>query len=102
MRDFVFEPHTPGLWDQIVRDLTAYFMGLARQGALYSPLSGEPFYVKCDAETNPTEIRESGMVVTEIGLQPPPPAEFIVIRIIHGPTGTRIVGPEPQAMRSQP
>jgi len=92
MRGVVFEPHTPYLWDQIVRDLTAYFMDLARQGALYSPLSGEAFYVKCDAETNPQETRESGMVVTEIGLQPPPPAEFLVIRIIHGPTGTRIEG----------
>jgi hypothetical protein len=101
MRDYVFEPHTPGLWGQIVRDLTEYLTDLARQGALYSPLSGEAFYVKCDAETNPAEIRDSGMVVTEIGFRPPPPAELIIVRIIHGPTGTRIVGPEAQPMGSQ-
>ena len=27
------------------------------------------------------------MVVTEIGLAPAAPAEFIVVRIIHGPAG---------------
>jgi hypothetical protein len=101
MRDYVFEPHTPGLWEQIVRDLTGYLTDLARQGALYTPLSGEAFYVKCDAETNPKEIRDSGKVVTEIGFQPPPPAEFIIVRIIHGPTGTQVVGPEVQPTGAQ-
>jgi uncharacterized protein len=96
MRDYVFEPHTPGLWDQIARDLTEYLTDLARQGALYAPLSGEAFYVKCDAETNPVEIRDAGMVIAEIGFQPPPPTEFIIVRIIHGPTGTQIIGPEVQ------
>jgi phage tail sheath protein FI len=48
-------------------------------------LSGETadaaFYVKCDSETNPPERRDGGEVVTEIGLAPNPPAEFVVIRI---------------------
>jgi uncharacterized protein len=39
------------------------------------------FYIKCDAETNPPEHRDSGEVVTEIGLAPNPPAEFVVIRV---------------------
>ena len=82
------------LWARITRDLTAYFSDLARRGALAGP-PGEPtFYVKCDAETNPPELRETGQVVTEIGLQAPAPAEFIVIRIIHGPTGVEIVDPK--------
>jgi len=37
--------------------------------------------VKCDEETNPASIRELGRVVTEIGLRPHPPAEFVVIRL---------------------
>ena len=58
------------------------------------------FYVKCDAETNPPEVRESGNIVTEIGLAAAPPTEFIVVRITHGPAGVRIQGPLPQEVAS--
>jgi hypothetical protein len=37
--------------------------------------------VKCDAETNPPELRELGMVVTEIGVAIVRPAEFVIFRI---------------------
>jgi hypothetical protein len=94
LADVPFEPHTPLLWGRIVRELTAYFSNLARLGALSAPPDGEAFYVKCDAETNPQEVREAGMIVTEIGLRPGAPAEFIVLRILHGPTGVRVEEPE--------
>jgi hypothetical protein len=95
LQDVVFEPHTPRLWDRITRDLTAYLTDLARRGALLGGPGGATFYVKCDAETNPAEERETGRLVTEIGLTAAPPAEAIVIRIIHGPGGVRIEGPLP-------
>lgn len=90
LTDIVFEPHTPRLWDRIVRDLTAYFEDLGRSGALSAPPEGPAFYVKCDAETNPQDIREEGRVITEIGLRPTAAAEFILVRILHGPTGVQI------------
>lgn len=90
MRDIVFEPHTPQLWARVERDLTAYFTDLARRGAMLSSPDGGGFYVKCDAETNPPEMREAGCIVTEIGLAAAPPAEFIVVRVIHGPTGVQV------------
>jgi hypothetical protein len=93
LADTVFEPHTPRLWDRITRELTAYFTDLVRRGALSAPPDGPAFYVKCDAETNPQDIQEAGMIVTEIGLMPAAPAEYIVIRIIHGPAGVRIEEP---------
>jgi hypothetical protein len=93
LADTVFEPHTPRLWDRITRELTAYFTDLVRRGALSAPPDSPAFYVKCDAETNPQEIQEAGMIVTEIGLMPAAPAEYIVIRIIHGPAGVRIEEP---------
>jgi hypothetical protein len=53
------------------------------RGQLFSP-DGDPtraFFVKCDAETNPTsEIREGRMNV-EVGINPPFPAEFVVVRL---------------------
>ncbi|MBI1298810.1 phage tail sheath family protein [bacterium] len=91
MTNVVFEPNTPKLWGQIVRDLTVYFTQLLEEGALAGRSTGEAFYVKCDAETNPPELREEGVVVTEIGLAAAVPAEFIVVRIIHGPAGVRII-----------
>ena len=92
LRDVLFEPHTPKLWERITRDITAYLNELARRGALQSGPAGALFYVKCDAETNPPEQRETGVVVTEIGMVAAPPTEFIVIRLIHGPAGVRIEG----------
>lgn len=96
LTDVVFEPHTELLWAHITRDLTAYLTDLARRGALAGPQGEEVFYVKCDAETNPPETRELGIVVTEIGLKPAAPVEFMVIRIIHGQAGVEISAPQPK------
>ncbi len=78
-----FEPNEPRLWVRIQRELNTYFGKLLRDGALKGASPSEAFYVKCDLETNPSELREVGQVVTEIGLAPLVPAEFIVVRIIH-------------------
>jgi hypothetical protein len=93
MADVVFEPQSPGLWARIVRQVSAYLEGLLRQGALKGRTPQEAFYVKCDAELNPPAVRESGMVITEIGLATAVPAEFVVVRLIHGAAGLRIIGP---------
>lgn len=78
-----FEPNEPRLWIRIQRELTVYLTGLWRDGALAGSTPEEAFYVKCDGETNPQENREQGQVVTEIGLAPGSPAEFIIIRVMH-------------------
>ena len=78
-----FEPNEPGLWVRIQRELTTYLANLLRDGALQGATPEQAFFVKCDRETNPPERREVGQVVTEIGLAPLAPAEFIVVRIIQ-------------------
>lgn len=78
-----FEPNEPRLWVRIQRELTTYLTKLLRDGALKGATPEEAFYVKCNAETNPPDQRDVGQVVTEIGLAPLVPAEFIVVRIIH-------------------
>lgn len=80
-----FEPNTPRLWVRIQRQLDAHLTGLWRMGALKGDSPTEGFYIKCDLETNPPEVRDSGQVVTEIGLAPLAPAEFVVVRIIQRP-----------------
>ena len=58
--------------------------------ALKGSTEEQAFYVKCDAETNPPEVQEAGMVVTEIGLAPAIPNEFVVVRLVHGAGGVTI------------
>ncbi|MCU0475778.1 MAG: phage tail sheath subtilisin-like domain-containing protein [Anaerolineae bacterium] len=77
----VFEPNDPALWGRIRRDITAYLTMVWRTGALFGNSPAEAFYVKCDAETNPVEQRDLGMLVTEIGICPVKPAEFVIFRV---------------------
>lgn len=91
-----FEPNDSRLWEQIKRELTEYFSNLLSQGGLRGNTAQDAFYVKCDEETNPPEARDSGMVVTDIGLAAAKPNEFIVVRIIHNTSGiTMTIAGEP-------
>jgi hypothetical protein len=93
MTDVVFEPHDANLWERIRRDLYAYFNELFRQGAFKGSTPQEAFYIKCDADLNPQEVRDLGHIVTEIGLAPALPNEFVVVRLIHSSSGITITGP---------
>jgi phage tail sheath protein FI len=77
----VFEPNEPRLWGRVRRDVTAFLRTVWRDGALFGASPGEAFYVKCDGETNPSESRDLGRLVVEIGMAPVKPAEFVIFRI---------------------
>jgi hypothetical protein len=85
----VFEPNTPELWSKITRNVTAFLTNTWRDGALFGNTPQEAFYVKCDEETNPPEVRDQGRVVIEIGVAVVKPAEFVIFRISQweGPGG---------------
>lgn len=87
MESLVFEPHDEGLWLRVNRELNAYLTELFRQGAFRGEEVEEAFYVRCDAVTNSREVRDLGHLVTEVGLAPAMPGEFIVIRIVQGEEG---------------
>lgn len=77
----VFEPNSPALWERIKRSVSAFLQAQWRDGALFGETPQQAFYVKCDAETNPPEVRAMGQVVTEIGIAITKPAEFVIFRI---------------------
>ncbi|WP_448574199.1 phage tail sheath family protein [Trichothermofontia sp.] len=77
----VFEPNAPDLWAAIRRNLTAFLTNVWRSGALFGNTAEQAFFVKCDEETNPPEVREQGQVITEIGVAIVQPAEFVIFRI---------------------
>ena len=86
----VFEPNNESLWARITRNVTAFLTNVWRDGALFGETPQQAFYVKCDAETNPPELRDLGQVVTEIGVAVVEPAEFVIFRISQwaGPAGS--------------
>ena len=77
----VFEPNDPELWAKIRRNVSAFLVNEWRKGALFGTTPQEAFYVKCDAENNPPEVRDLGQVITEIGVAVIKPAEFVIFRL---------------------
>ncbi len=77
----VFEPNDAELWAKIRRNINAYLTNVWRSGALFGASPQEAFFVKCDAENNPPEVRDLGQVIIEIGVAPVKPAEFVIFRL---------------------
>ncbi len=77
----VFEPNDMELWAKIRRNVNAYLTNVWRSGALFGATPQKAFYVKCDAENNPPEVRDLGQVIIEIGVAVVKPAEFVIFRI---------------------
>jgi uncharacterized protein len=90
MAALVDEPNDVRLWVRIMRDLSAHLDGLYQRGALAGRTPDEAYFVKCDSETNPPEVVDAGMVVTQVGVALAAPAEIVVVRIIHGASGVAI------------
>src|SRR5579859_2036261 len=87
-RWIVFEPNDQVLWRSIRRDIGAFLTRVWRDGALHGRTPQEAFFVKCDEETNPPEVRDAGQVVAVIGVAPVKPAEFVVFKLSQSSTGT--------------
>ena len=77
----VFEPNDPDLWARVKRDVGAFLTTVWRDGALFGLTASEAFFVKCDEELNPPEVRDQGKLIIEIGMAPVKPAEFVIFRL---------------------
>jgi phage tail sheath protein FI len=77
----VFEPNDEPLWAQIRMNITAFMMGLFRQGAFEGATPTLAFFVKCDSETTTQTDIDNGVVNIVVGFAPLKPAEFVVITI---------------------
>jgi phage tail sheath protein FI len=83
----VFEPNDPNLWARVKRDVTAFLTGVWRDGMLFGTTPEEAFFVKCDAELNPPDVRDRGQLFLDIGLAPVKPAEFVIFRLSQWSNG---------------
>ncbi|MBM7488808.1 phage tail sheath protein FI [Micromonospora luteifusca] len=93
-RWMVFEPNDFTLWRSIRRDIGAFLTRVWRDGALLGRSPEEAFFVKCDEETNPADVRDAGMVIAHIGIAVVKPAEFVVFKLSQwaGGTETETIG----------
>jgi len=84
-----FEPNDHQTWER-TRDRTIAFLSyLHGKGMLAGGNPDQAFFVKCDAENNPPDQVDTGMLICEIGVAPVSPAEFIMISLVQtmsGPT----------------
>lgn len=90
LADFVFESNDALTWNRLARAAGAYLEQLYASGALRGRVPAEAFHVKCDAELNPAEVRDAGMLVAEVGVAPLAPQEFITLRLVQRGGGTSV------------
>jgi len=77
----VFEPNSPELWARVRRSVTAFLTMVWRSGALFGATPEEAFFVQCDQETNPPEVRDAGQLIVKIGVAVVKPAEFVIFEL---------------------
>jgi phage tail sheath protein FI len=83
----VFEPNDEFLWGSVRRTITMFLRRVWRSGALFGSTPEQAFFVKCDAENNPPENRDAGLLTVDIGIAPVKPAEFVVFRLSQFSSG---------------
>jgi phage tail sheath protein FI len=87
----VFEPNDSQLWREVDRAVRGVLEPAWQQGMLTGATRKEAYTVTCDATVNPPADVAAGKLVCVVGLNPPPPAEFVVVRIVRTPTGVSVL-----------
>jgi phage tail sheath protein FI len=77
----VWEPNSAALRREIDRTVRSFLEDLFRRGMLDGADSSEAYRVKCDDATTPPEEVDMGRVICRIEVQPPYPAEIVVVVI---------------------
>lgn len=82
-QQFVFEPNDPETWKKLRTTVEAFLDNMWRDGALFGEKASEAYYVKCDEELNPENVRNAGKLICEVGYASKKPAEFVIFRFSH-------------------
>lgn len=77
----VFAPNDAVTRLMIVRQTSDYLEMLRRRGALAGAVPEEAYYARCDDTTTTQSDRDNGRLITEIGIAPSAPFEFIVLKL---------------------
>ena len=77
----VFEPHNAELRQKLVQSISSFLESIWLRGMLAGATREEAYFVKCDGTNNPPASVDAGRIVTDIGVAPAIPAEFVVFRV---------------------
>jgi phage tail sheath protein FI len=77
----IFEPNDKSLWDALTLSVSAFMLGLFRQGAFAGGTPSTAFLVQCDNTTTTQADIDNGKVNILVGFAPLKPAEFVVVQI---------------------
>lgn len=81
LRWAIFEPNDTPLWNALKQEVSAFMLGLFRQGAFAGTTVAQAFQVQCDSTTTSGTDVDQGTVNILVGFAPLKPAEFVVIQI---------------------
>lgn len=87
-RWIVFEPNNGALRARVRQQLGAYLRQLYMAGAFRGATEEEAFFVRCDEALNPPQVVDAGQLITEVGVAPTEPLEFIVLQLSRDGDGT--------------
>jgi phage tail sheath protein FI len=77
----VFEPNAEALWGQVRLAIGSFLQGLFLKGAFAGTTPQQAYFVKCDADNNPSTSQALGILNISVGFAPLYPAEFVVLQI---------------------
>jgi hypothetical protein len=78
-----FEPNDHRTWSMVTTFTTQFLQDLWKRGMLIGGKPEDAFFVQCDAETNPPEAIDKGMLVCNIGVAPTHPTEFVMVSMVQ-------------------
>lgn len=78
-----FEPNDPSTWSQLTKHTSLFLESLWKKGMLVGGKADEAFYVQCDAETNPPDNIDKGILTCNIAVAPTRPTEFVMISMVQ-------------------
>ncbi len=77
----IFEPNAEPLWNAITTTISAFMLGLFKQGAFAGTKPSDAFRVQCDSQTTTQTDVDLGIVNIVVSFAPLKPAEFVVVTI---------------------
>jgi hypothetical protein len=80
----VFETNAPELWKVLERDVSVRLREFWEAGLIAGTRARPEFAVRCDSETNPTEMRETGGLNVAVALTPIGTTESILVDLRIG------------------
>jgi uncharacterized protein len=79
----VFEPNQPRTWERLTRDVDEFLKGLWADGYFAGATAEESYFVRCNGDTNPAEVRAAGQLIVEVGVAPAIPTEYIIFNVVQ-------------------